>query len=382
MFQRLSKLSKTNSFFLFGARGTGKSTLIADRFRGKNCLYLDLLEDRVESRYGGDPDLLLHDVAAGNYDWVVLDEIQKVPKLLDVVHQIIVQKKQKFVLTGSSARKLKRGGGNLLAGRAFLFHLFPLTARELGKVFDLQEVLTWGSLPNIFSHESAEDKKNYLRSYARTYLREEILVEQLVRNVNGFRGFLEVAAQMNGKSINFSKIARDSGVDSKTVTSFFQILEDTLLGFWLPGFHRSVRKAQKLQPKFFIFDLGIQRALEGSLDSAPVPGTSAYGYCFETWLITEIHRMNSYSEKDFRMSHYQTATGQEIDLILSRGTKDHLIEIKSTNNIDPVEVRHLALLAKAFKGASVFYLSQDKIPSLIDGVRCLHWQDFLEEFFP
>lgn len=381
MIQRISKLSNSNSFFIFGARGTGKSTLISERYGGDRNLYIDLLQDHHERRYRGNPDLLLGDVESKKYDWVIIDEIQKVPKLLDLVHKLIVSKKQKFVLTGSSSRKLKRDGANLLAGRAFLFQLFPFTVGELAGRFNLQEALAWGTLPAIFSYEKAEDKKNYLYTYAKVYLREEILLEQVIRNVEGFRGFLEIAAQMNGKTLNFSKIARECGVDSKTVRSYYQILEDTLMGFMLPGFHRSVRKAQKDQPKFYLFDLGLLRSLEGSLDSKPVEGTSMYGQYFESLVINEIYRLNAYSQKDYRLSHYQTTMGQEIDLILSRGSKFTLVEIKSTRQVDSVEVTKLAKLAKAFPGSQVYYLSQDPTSSKINNVYCLHWQKFLAEFF-
>ena len=385
MFHRYAKLSKSNSFFLFGARGSGKSTLIKDRYLKPDTLLIDLLDERSESRYWNDPDLLLADIKAHQSSnkgaWVIIDEVQKIPKLLDLVHKAIEEHKTKFVLTGSSACKLKRGGANLLAGRAFLFYLFPLTYLELGEKFDLQQVLSWGSLPKVFQFKSNDDKINYLLSYAKTYLKEEIISEQIIRNIDGFRGFLEVAAQMNGKALNFSKIGRDCGVDSKTVMSFYQVLEDTLMGFWLPGYHKSVRKAQKLQPKFFLFDLGVQRALEGSLDSPPVPGTSLYGQYFESFVINEIFRINSYSQKDFRMSHYQTSTGQEIDLILSKGMKDLLVEIKSTSKIDRVDVEKMARITAGFKNSKKYFISQDSRASVISDVHCFHWQDFIKEIF-
>lgn len=381
MFQRIAKLSKSNSFFLFGPRGCGKSTLIKELYLNANSLLIDLLKDETESRYWSNPDLLLADVKSYKKGWVIIDEVQKNSKLLDLVHKSIEDDKIKYVLTGSSARKLKRGGANLLAGRAFLYYLFPLTHKELDKKFDLQEVLSWGALPKIFHYKSDADKKEYLKSYAKTYLKEEIISEQIIRNVEGFRNFLDVAAQMNGKALNFSKISRECGVDHKTVASFYQILEDTLMGFILPAYHKSVRKAQKLQPKFYFFDLGVQRALEGSLDSKPVTGTSLYGQYFEAFVINEIYRFNSYSGKDFRLSHYQTSTGQEIDLILSKGMKDILVEIKSTRSVDPVEVEKVANISKGFKNAKIYYISQDTIASEIAGIHCRHWKDFIDEVF-
>lgn len=212
-------------------------------------------------------------------------------------------------------------------------------------------------------------------------MREEILIEQLVRNIEGFRDFLEVAAQMNGKSINYSKISRETGVDPKTIKEYFQILDDTLIGFWVPGFHQSVRKAQKFQPKFYFFDLGIRRALEGSLDSPPTPGTSMYGTYFEHYVIAEVYRLNSYSQKDYKISHYQTSTGGEIDLILSKGMKKIIVEIKSAKSIDNIEVKAFAKLAAAFGDVPKYFVSQDTIVSEIEGVRCMHFLDFFKVLF-
>ncbi len=366
---------------MFGPRGSGKSTLMRDLFIGQNILYIDLLTDVDESRYSRNPDLLYTDAIAKKYDWVVIDEVQKLPKLLDIVHKAIEEKKIRFALTGSSARKLKRDGSNLLAGRAFVYNLFPFSCLELKDNFNLSDFLQWGSLPKIFSYDNKEDKKMFLNSYVRTYLKEEILIEQLVRNIDGFRDFLEIAAQMNGKELNFSKISRECGIDSKTVKEYFQILEDTLIGFWVPGFHQSVRKAQKFQPKFYFFDLGVLRSLDGSLDSPPVPGTSIYGQYFESFLINEIYRLNIYSQKNLKISHYQTTTGGEIDLVLSKGLKKYLIEIKSTKAIDAQEVHEFERLAKAFNSSEKYFISQDPKPSKIGDVRCLHYLDFLKEFF-
>lgn len=381
MVRRYPKLSNSNSFFLFGPRGAGKSTLIKERYSSPNNLYIDLLDEKTESRYWNDPDLLFHDVARIKNAWVIIDEVQKIPKLLDLVHKSIETHKTKFILTGSSARKLKRGGANLLAGRAFLYYLYPLTYLELKKDFDLSFVLHWGSLPKIFQFDSFDERRDFLLSYTKTYLKEEIIAEQIIRNIDGFRSFLEVAAQMNGKTLNFLKIGRESGIDSKTVNSYFQILEDTLVGFWVPGYHRSIRKAQKIQPKFYFFDLGILRALEGTLESKPVPGTSMYGQYFESFVVNEIFRFNSYTQKDFRISHYQTSTGQEIDLILSKGLQDILIEIKSTKQIDRVEVEKFARISSGFKKATRYLLSQDEVITEIEGVKCMPWHKGIEEIF-
>lgn len=382
MFHRLLKPSSSSSFFIFGARGTGKSTFVKNQIKGA-VHTIDLLEDKWESRYLKDPDLLIHDVAAlkKSPKWIFIDEVQKVPKLLDVVHQLIEKQKNiRFILTGSSARKLKRGAANLLAGRAFLYHLFPLTQKELGVDFSLEHALNWGTLPKTFEL-GEEDREEYLRSYCQVYLKEEILQEQIVRNGLAFRNFLEVAAQENGKLLNFSKIARDLGVDTKTAQSFFQILEDTLLGFFLSAFHRSARKSVKMQPKFYLFDLGVKRSLEHSLKQGLTPKTSSYGAAFEHFIICECFRLNSYLKCDYQLHHYQTSAGGEVDLVLSRGRETIVAEIKSSERIDLVEVRALSRVASALNPSKIFYVSRDTVRSQVGDVRCLHWKDFLAEVF-
>ncbi len=202
---------------------------------------------------------------------MLLDEIQKVPKLLDEVHRLIEEKTDKiFILTGSSARKLKHGGANLLAGRAFVYHLFTLSCFELKEKFDLEKALHWGTLPKIFSLDGDSEKSEFLRSYADTYLKEEIWNEQVVRKLQPFRRFLEVAAQCNGKIINYANIARDVGVDDKTIKEYFCILEDTMIGFFLEPFRNSFRKRLVEKPKFYFFDTGIVRSLSRRL-SVPLP---------------------------------------------------------------------------------------------------------------
>ena len=381
MVHRIFKPLKTRSFFIFGARGTGKSTYLNEQF-SEEFHSVNLLEEKWESRYSSHPDLLAADLKAlkPSPRWVVIDEIQKAPKLLDVVHQLIESTNYKFIMTGSSARKLKRGSGNLLAGRAFNYQMHPFTHSELGERFSLDLVLRWGSLPSVVSMND-EERTEYLRSYCQTYLKEEILQEQIVRNGQAFRGFLEVAAQENGKTLNFSKVARDIDVDTKTAQSFFQILEDTLVGFFLPAFSRSSRKSVKLQPKFYLFDLGVKKALERSLQQEVTPRTSSYGQAFEHFIICECFRLNSYNRLDYGLSHYQTTAGGELDLILHRGREVFAVEKKSNDSIDPIDVARIARVAKPLKPTKVFYVSQDPTRSLVDGVHCLHWTDFLETLF-
>lgn len=380
MVHRIIRPLKSQSFFLFGARGAGKSTYIRTHFKVASFT-INLLEETPFLRYSRNADQLIADLKTVNpQGTIIIDEIQKVPRLLDTVHHLIESQKRKFVLTGSSTRKIKRGSANLLAGRAFQYHLFPLTYRELGDAFELDTVLRWGALPRVFSFNPME-RDEFLRAYTQTYLKEEILEEQLVRNGLSFRNYLEVAAQENGKTINFSKISRDIDVDTKTTQNYFQILEDTLVGFFLPAYHQSIRKSVKLQPKFYLFDLGIKRALAQELRSELVPRSVSYGNAFEHFIICEIFRLNSYCRADFSLFHYQTSSGSEIDLVMRRGREVLAVEIKSSSVIDLTEIAKLKRIAPDVKATKAYYLSQDPIESLVENVHCLFWRDFLDRLF-
>ncbi|NMC64187.1 MAG: ATP-binding protein [SAR324 cluster bacterium] len=382
MFRRIINPLRTNSFFLFGARATGKSTYIQAQFRPEKALCFDLLDPEQEDRYTKNPKLVEQLIETQKPEWVVIDEVQRIPKLLNIAHRLIERDKQKFILLGSSARKLKRGLGNLLAGRAFVHELFPLTTHELGHEFDLKEVMQWGSLPHIFSFASELERKRFLRSYVQTYLREEIQQEQIVRRLDPFRLFLDIAAQNSGKIINAHRIGSEAGCDGKTVLNYFQILEATYVGFFLPAFHLSIRKSQRQKPKFYFFDIGIKRTLDQTLGDNITPKTSSYGELFEHWVVQEIYRLNSYTEHDYRLSYFQTPKGAEIDLILTRSKQHYLIEIKSTDAIDEIEVRSLGRFAADFGGsATAVYLSQSSIRVDIEGVQCWNWKDWLRTFF-
>ncbi|MBF0205400.1 MAG: ATP-binding protein [Oligoflexia bacterium] len=385
MFHRIANPLISQSFFLFGARGTGKSTFLKQQFPlGGDAYVIDLLDSEQEDLYARNPKHLANKLASMKVppEWVFIDEVQRIPRLLDLVHKLIEEKNQKFILSGSSARKLKRGGANLLAGRAFVNYLFPMTEQELGEAFDLDFVLRWGSLPKIFSFKDDQERKAYLRAYALTYIKEEIQMEQIVRQLDPFRSFLDVAAQINGRIINCSNIANDVGVDSKTVSNYYQILEETWIGFYLPHFHLSVRKSQKIHPKFYFFDLGVCSTLAGSIDSKPTPSTSSYGQLFEQFFICEIFRLNQYTQKDYRLSFYATKNGAEIDLILSKGRKHILVKIKSSSKIDEGEVNKLARIAAEFPTPNeIFYVSQFPEEIKIDQVICCHWRSFLNKMF-
>jgi len=382
MFNRLIDFSKNSSFFLFGARGTGKTHLLKQRYLPSNSLYIDLLDAEENEILSLRPRNLVERLAAvpENINWIVIDEVQKNPKLLDLVHQQIESSRFKFALSGSSARKLKYGGANLLAGRAFVYNLFPLTAIEMGDSFLLQDALEWGTLPGVYAFEDESDRQKYLRTYTHTYLREEILQEQIIRKLDPFRRFLNVAAQMSGRIINFSKIAREIGASTPTVQTYFQILEDTLIGFLLEPFHESIRKRQSGNPKFYFFDTGIQRALVNTLSVELRPQTYAYGIAFEHFIINEINRLQSYYEKDYHLSYLRTKDGVEIDLIIERpGLKRALVEIKSTEHVSEDDLRALQLLGKDFPNSESYCLSLDQTPKKINNILCVPWQTGLIE---
>ena len=387
MIQRLLECSKIKSFFLFGARATGKSSYLekqwSQSFKKEELLWIDLLDPEQEKEFFLRPSSLKEQIEAlkKKPKFIIIDEVQKVPQLLDVVHYLIQKKQLRFALTGSSIRKLKKGAANLLAGRAFLYKLFPLSFLELKDQFKLKEVLQFGTLPEIFSLKFQKDKIRYLKSYINSYLKEEIISEQLIRNIPAFRHFLEVAGQCNGTILNHSKIAREAGIDYKSSQRYFEILEDTLLGFHLPGFSTSVRKQQTKASKFYLFDLGVARALANLTDIPVKPGTYSFGQCFEHFIITEIYRLNEYFESYYRMSYFQSKDGLEVDLILEKASKKILIEIKSTTRVLSHDLRHLNRFKKEFPKAQAFLISLDKTARKKEAVFILHWKKALQEIF-
>lgn len=340
-----------------------------------------MLEPELEAQLILQPSRLRELWKKDKKPWIVIDEVQKVPKLLDVVHSMIESEKVLFALTGSSARKLKHGQANLLAGRSFSFHLYPLTVPELAHDFDLDSALAFGTLPKIFSFPDQREKELYLRSYASTYLKEEIQAEQLVRQMEPFRKFLPVAAASHMKPLNYSKIARDANVDPKSVERYFSILEDTLVGFFLDAFHRSVRARQKAAPKFYFFDVGIQRALSEMLEVRPTPRSSYYGDLFEAFVVSEIHRRIEYSEKQMRMSYLQTADGLEIDLLLERrGRVAFAIEIKSKKSLTLDDFSALRRVAEDFPGARRLVLCQEERPRITeDNIEVFPWTEGIDQ---
>lgn len=381
MFHRILKPLQ-HSFFLFGPRGTGKTTFLRKFFEGGRPLWIDLLDPKTEDRYARNPQALVQeaDALGGNLEWIVIDEVQKLPALLDAVHMLIETKGLKFAMTGSSARKLKRGSANLLAGRAFVYPLFPLTAAEFGGAFDLTRALRWGGLPAVAGLQTEAEKSEFLRAYALTYLKEEIWSEHVIRRLDPFRRFLEIAAQMNGEIVNYANIAADIGADTKTVQSYYQILEDTLVGLLLDPFHLSIRKRQRRNPKFYFFDTGVKAALERTLEQPLAPSSHAFGRAFEHFVILEAWRINGLRRKDFAFSYLRTKDDAEIDLVIERpGLPPALVEIKSSERVDERSTRTLERFAKDFGGAEAFCLSRDPVAKKIGSVRALPWDQGLKE---
>lgn len=385
MLPRLLKLPERRNFFLFGARNTGKSTLIKSLFNGSHVYWINLLDPVEEDRFSREPGSLSAIVRALPEEviYVVIDEIQKIPALLDVVHLLMEENKNRyFILTGSSARKLKKGAANLLAGRAFVYHLFPFSCFELGSQFNLDDALRWGTLPKIIDYIAEEDKQHFLQAYAQTYLKEEIWFEHFIRKLEPFRRFLEVSAQCNGKIINMSTIARDVGVDDKTIKEYFSILEDTLIGFILEPFRHSFRKRLSAHPKFYYFDTGVVRALARTLTVSLVPSTSAYGEAFEHYIILECMRLSSYFYPEYRFSYLKTKDDAEVDLIVERpGLLPLFIEIKSAKLVSQEALSSFVMLTQDFGDCEAVCFSQETIAKKYEHVTVYPWQEGLRKFF-
>ena len=386
MVKRLVKLSKTRSFFLFGPRSTGKTTLLKSTYSSSDNLWVDLLNTKTEHLLRRNPENLESLInTSPNRDFVIIDEIQKNPDLLNVVHRLMTEKKQRFILTGSSARKLKRGAANLLAGRASSYSCHPLTSLELKEDFDLFSTLRFGSLPELYSLDD-EDKKDFLRAYVDTYFKEEIVAEQLIRNLAPFKNFLEIAAQSNTKIINVNKIANEIDVDHTTARNYFSILEDTLVGYLLPAYHTSLRRRQRLKPKFYYFDLGVQRALTHRLEVPLTEGNYEFGAAFEHFLILEIKRLSDYFRPDWQLSYYQTADNSEVDLLIERpGEKTVLLEIKSTQQISSIDQQKLIgfkKIATDFPNSDSYIVSRDSTSQLQeDSIQYIYWENLLQKLF-
>lgn len=390
MYTRLLKPLFEESFFLFGARGVGKTWFLKEAFQSKNVLWINLLKPAVSELYEENPSALYEQVDAlisknsgpKNPDcWVVIDEIQKVPAILDIVHDCIEEHGQKFALTGSSARKLKRGGANLLAGRAHLNNLFPLTYLELEKDFDLSQSLLWGTLPKTVNLKNNSLKKSFLNTYVNTYLKEEILQEQLVRNVQPFKKFLHVAAQSSSTIVNLQKIADDIKVDWKTVRTYFEILEDTLIGFFLSAYDKSVRKQQLKASKFYLFDIGVKRSLDKTLGISQ--SGIILGPLYEQFIICELKRLDAYFRTDYSFYYLATHGGVEIDLVIERpGLTTLFVEIKLSRQVANKELDNLADITSSSSNSEGICLCREPIPrKLNEHVTVYPWQEGIAYIF-
>ena len=313
------------SFFLFGMRGVGKSTWARATFPG--AIRFDLLDERLYQDLLADPSLFaqsIGDLKAG--DWVVVDEVQRLPALLNEVHRLIEAQGLRFALLGSSARKLKAAGTNLLAGRALKKTMFPLTAAELGADFDLDRVLRYGSVPLVWS---SDEPREVLEAYGQLYLREEIRAEALVRNLSGFVRFLPVAALFNGQAINVSGIARDAGVSRTTIQGYLDILEDTLLAYRLPAYETRTRVRERKRPKLYWVDPGVVRAVKRQLGP---PTAEERGSLLESWVATTLQAHAEVQELYDQLAYWAPhQSAVEVDFLLQRGAELLAIEVKATS---------------------------------------------------
>jgi len=373
MFQRyLENNLPQKSFFLFGPRQVGKSTLL----RKENPdLCIDLLDPELQLNYNKNPNLLRHQIDELKTDaCILIDEVQRVPKLLDVIHAAMEMKpKLRFILCGSSARKLRHGASNLLGGRAFYRTMHPLTTEELFADFNLSWVLAYGSLPKIYSlliQKHWDEAKDLLRSYVITYLKEEIKAEALVRNLQGFQNFIDIAAAQYAQQISFSAIARECQVALSTVREYFSILEDTLIGFFLFPYLKSQRKRMSHQPKFYFFDNGVTRSLLGTLQDKPSP--LEHGRLFEQWVVQEIVRFNEYRQRDWKLSFWRTSHGAEVDLLISRGTKLMCaVECKFTRQLSTGDLSGLRAFHDVYPDVSCFVVAPVDHPLKLSFARVI-----------
>ncbi len=358
-----------SSIFLFGARQTGKSTILRQQF--PESIYIDLLDNSVKERYQRRPTLLyeaLKDKEEGTL--VIIDEIPEVPELLNEVHRLIVEAGLVFILCGSSARKLKRKGHNTLGGRAFPVYLYPFVSAEIPD-FDIDRAVAYGTIP---PHYLAKNPSRLLAGYIDVYLKEEIKEEALVRNLNAFHRFLEVAALTDGEIVNYNNIAQDCGVHATTVNAYFDILEDSLMGYRIPAFRKVMKRRLMQAPKFYYFDIGVANHLlhrkemnRGSVD---------YGHAFEHLVIQEIYAWLHYTHSEETLSYWRTYTGIEVDAVI--GDARVAIEIKSTEEIQPRHTKGLKAFGEEHSDSRRMVVSLDKFNRRIGDIECVYVLDFFK----
>lgn len=357
-----SLTTQNHSFFLFGPRGVGKSSWVKKHYPKAHLV--DLLQTQNFIKYQAAPQLFREDLlkTKGNC-WVFVDEVQLLPILLNEVHSLIegFGERFKFILTGSSARKLRRSGVNLLAGRARTEYLFPLTAGEMKKDFDLEDSLSFGNLPLSVNESADKQKIRFLESYVETYLKEEIQQEALVKNLSGFSRFLKIAALLNGQKMNLSAVSRDAAVSRSTAQGYFQILTDTLLGTLVQPLSLKFRVKEVDHPKFYFFDTGVVRTIQNQLRDEM--DDQERGFLLETFILHELKAFNAYHAVGGEIYYWGTHDGKEVDFIFSRGKLQVGIEIKAGKKWRSEYGENLRLLKTANKihQAHAIYGGSEKI---------------------
>ena len=364
-------------FFLLGPRGTGKSTWL--RRYMPDAYIVDLLDDATWRRYLGDPDHIKAVVDANpDFTCFIIDEVQKVPKILDSIHTLIEEHKgHQFILTGSSARKLRRGGVNLLGGRALLCRLHPFMASELGDKFALADALKNGLIPLV---TTAADPVKKIAAYLRLYLNEEVRAEGLVREIDTFARFLEAISFSHGSVINVSNIARECRISRKSIENYLSVLEDLLLACSLPVFTKRARRAVTAHPKFYLFDAGVFRHLRpsGLLDS----GHEIDGLALEGLVMQHLKAWSDYSDGNVQCFFWRTKSGSEIDFVVYGERHFHAVEVKNTAYVNTKHLRTLKTFSNDYPEAKPLFLYRGKEKLLIDGIPCWPAGEFLRQLVP
>ena len=359
------------SVFFWGPRQSGKSTLLKALFT--DALFFDLLLSDLYKRLLTNPEYLRETVLASEKKVVVIDEIQKLPNLLNEVHWLISNHSIRFILSGSSPRKIIRSGENLLGGRALKYELFPFSSSEIPN-FDLLRALNHGLLPR---HYLSNNPKRNIAAYIGSYLRDEIVAEAKIRNVDVFARFLESAAFSNGEIVNFTNIASDCGVSSPTIKEYFQILEDTLIGRFVPVFQHKPKRRVIKSPKFYFFDVSITNHL---LNRPKIElGTELFGNAFESFILQELMAHRHYSGKEYQISYWRTASQIEVDFIL--GKHEVAIEVKSSNKISSKHLGGIRAFRTEYNVKRSIIVCTENLPRILDEIEILPWELFLERLW-
>ncbi|MBF0366857.1 MAG: ATP-binding protein [Oligoflexia bacterium] len=382
MIPRAVGVNKKVSSLWFGPRQSGKSTLIRSELKNTKYFAVNLLESDIYYKYSKDPSQLrsdlIYQIEKKKIQFIFIDEVQKIPQLTNEIHNLIEKyPRVHFVLSGSSARKLKRGNANLLGGRAIIEHLMPLTKNELKDDFVLEQVLQHGSLVGMY-FDQREIRIQKLKAYVDTYLREEIAQEGLVRNFELFHRFLDVSGAYHAEIINYTNIAREAGSSVKTIQNYFSILYETLLAFELRAWDKSIKRQLSKHPKFYFVDNGITNAIAQRLND-PLDAATR-GKLFEQWFINEIRTWIFYTKKELSLYYWRTERGEyEVDLIISKHQKPVLaIELKAKKKVSRKEVQSLLEFKKEFVKTRAICVCECSVPYSIEEIDILPYNNFLE----